>query len=521
MVNEQLGILIVEKNKSLAENLSKLYDWDSIDCFLAAFAADDEDAREKIRLFHPALVIMDTDVSSSDSGIAILKEVTERPDIYTSTPLFLCVTENNSFATAQKAIEAGARGIYSTSVKPDEIKESIEKAILAYREKIRLQRYMLLANEDKKIEILQRMFIFNQLKDNTYKAEMDIHDYQVAIIHPDLCGYRHRLGEFKELISSTFLPVHHYEMTMDPCFAIIFINEDDDIVQGYLSRFYSRISENTKGCFAAIGKKGHGLEGALESFREAKSVMQHVFYFTDRPFITVKDLISTRQGTLDVIEEISKDTAREFLNEINNLVQYIEIYDVNRIMGIMDERQKWLKTKGFGLGAIRNIGIAFVIQIQDSIHAKHPEKAFEPIDTLNFVTKVYEETYYDNIMATVSEFTTKLASAFANVANDSKILKIVQYVRDNFNQDLKLEGIAALFDCNSAYLGKKFHDFTGTSFNTFLDDLRIGRAKELLKDTHYKIYEISLMLGYSNTDYFYLKFKKATGMTPKEYQKTL
>ena len=33
-----------------------------------------------------------------------------------------------------------------------------------------------------------------------------------------------------------------------------------------------------------------------------------------------------------------------------------------------------------------------------------------------------------------------------------------------------------------------------------------------------KIYEISKLVGYSNTDYFYLKFKKHTNMTPKEFK---
>ncbi|MBQ2553105.1 MAG: helix-turn-helix domain-containing protein, partial [Treponema sp.] len=46
----------------------------------------------------------------------------------------------------------------------------------------------------------------------------------------------------------------------------------------------------------------------------------------------------------------------------------------------------------------------------------------------------------------------------------------------------------------------------------------IEEAKKLLLSSPLKIYEISKLVGYSNTDYFYLKFKKHTNMTPKEFK---
>ena len=40
----------------------------------------------------------------------------------------------------------------------------------------------------------------------------------------------------------------------------------------------------------------------------------------------------------------------------------------------------------------------------------------------------------------------------------------------------------------------------------------------MLVQSELKIYEISKLVGYSNTDYFYLKFKRHTNMTPKEFK---
>ena len=54
-----------------------------------------------------------------------------------------------------------------------------------------------------------------------------------------------------------------------------------------------------------------------------------------------------------------------------------------------------------------------------------------------------------------------------------------------------------------------------------LDTIRITNAKRLLAQTDYKVYQISEMVGYANIDYFYLKFKKYVGISPKEYKKNL
>ena len=45
-------------------------------------------------------------------------------------------------------------------------------------------------------------------------------------------------------------------------------------------------------------------------------------------------------------------------------------------------------------------------------------------------------------------------------------------------EDLKLETLGDMFNCNSAYLGKKFKKYTGVQFNTYLDNIRIDVAKE-------------------------------------------
>ena len=106
-------------------------------------------------------------------------------------------------------------------------------------------------------------------------------------------------------------------------------------------------------------------------------------------------------------------------------------------------------------------------------------------------------------------------------AGGSIIQRVSYYMEKNYDKDLKLESIAKNFNYNSAYLGKLFRRETGENFNNALDRIRITNARRLLKETGLKVYQISEMVGYGSIDYFYMKFKKYVGISPKEYRKNM
>ena len=106
-------------------------------------------------------------------------------------------------------------------------------------------------------------------------------------------------------------------------------------------------------------------------------------------------------------------------------------------------------------------------------------------------------------------------------SSDNIIPRVYHYMEMNYQKDLKLEGIAKSFNYNSAYLGKLFRREMGDSFNNALDSIRISNARRLLEETDYKVYQISELVGYSSIDYFYTKFKKYVGISPKQYRRNL
>lgn len=70
------------------------------------------------------------------------------------------------------------------------------------------------------------------------------------------------------------------------------------------------------------------------------------------------------------------------------------------------------------------------------------------------------------------------------------------------------------------YVSTIFKRYTGETVIQRMSRIRFEMAKNLLKNSTLKIYEICEQIGYSNPYYFSVWFKKMSGLSPSEYRKS-
>ena len=99
----------------------------------------------------------------------------------------------------------------------------------------------------------------------------------------------------------------------------------------------------------------------------------------------------------------------------------------------------------------------------------------------------------------------------------SVVERIVQYLDEHLNEDIGHDALAAKYRMHPGYLSRLFKQEMGETISEYLLRIRIEKAAQLLKEGHYKIGEISTMVGYSASSYFSIMFKKYTGYSPREY----
>lgn len=105
-------------------------------------------------------------------------------------------------------------------------------------------------------------------------------------------------------------------------------------------------------------------------------------------------------------------------------------------------------------------------------------------------------------------------------ANDI-ITSAKAYIDANYTKDLSLDDISRNMNLSPYYFSKLFKEETGENFVEFLTNVRIEKAKELLKMPEKSMKEICSNIGYSDPNYFSRIFKKVVGLTPTEYRESV
>lgn len=106
-----------------------------------------------------------------------------------------------------------------------------------------------------------------------------------------------------------------------------------------------------------------------------------------------------------------------------------------------------------------------------------------------------------------------------SIQDDENIVNRVEnYVNKNMNKTLKLEELAAVCSLSPGYFSRMFKKETGKTLITYINEMKIEKAKELLKNSEAPIINISLDLGFDDCGYFIRVFKKITGVTPKAFR---
>lgn len=96
--------------------------------------------------------------------------------------------------------------------------------------------------------------------------------------------------------------------------------------------------------------------------------------------------------------------------------------------------------------------------------------------------------------------------------------KILNFIQENFTQNISLRSISAEFSYSYTYLSKYLNEILGISFVDFINENRINYASYLLKNTQNTITDIAYMCGYSSIRSFNRNFIKFNKRTPKLYR---
>ena len=102
-----------------------------------------------------------------------------------------------------------------------------------------------------------------------------------------------------------------------------------------------------------------------------------------------------------------------------------------------------------------------------------------------------------------------------------KLLPVTDYIAKNYCKNIRNEDLSEIAGVSTVYFRKLFKSAYGVSPISYIQSIKIKRAKEMLDSDYSSITDIAYSLGYNNIYDFSRSFKKHTGLSPTQYEKGL
>ncbi|WP_106766572.1 response regulator [Paenibacillus faecalis] len=246
------------------------------------------------------------------------------------------------------------------------------------------------------------------------------------------------------------------------------------------------------------------------SYREAVSALDHKMFYGKGRWIPYADVPS---------EDI-KDAENLYIR-LDSLLSAMTNYELVRIHDELEELlllASSLRSKF----TIQNFAMYIVLKLDDHLHNNN-ENLFKisGMELKNLDILLQFETI-DDIFSWLRRLVFEISEQLHNKKqskNGRLIQEIIEDVSSRLHENITLRDIANRFSFSPNYLGLLFKEETGHNFSDYVIAMRMEKARDLLRNTKLKIYEIASQTGYQYLPYFSRQFKETYGMTPLEYRR--
>lgn len=464
--------IIVDDEESIREGLPYLIDWEHYGYEIVGTAANGQEGLELIRAVRPDVVIADIRMPGK-TGLAMIQEAfDEKINFYA-----IILSGYSDFSYAQKAIQLGAKSYLLKPIDEDELIKILETITTKDA-----------ATEKKQLK--------NLLMDKIFGGdESGLPNFSwVKLLRFSNEGPMNVLAaHFQTLGFTTMTLIHRYHY--------------------YLALMSEQTGDEAAveaACIELAPEQEILVARAVSAADKLQPLAIDLLALSKMIFLLPEQLISN--ATLKKIQkeqQLNKDVLDKVLEAMlanEELAPLLAQYRGNFYFSLaFEENIKWQVAHEMSW---------LVQQLQDKLSVAIPWER----------ERVHQEIYLQQSFPALMEL---LATRWQEIQAQLRVElntydiidEIIDYTKKHFQEDLSLKKIGDNFNYNSAYLGKKFRRETGKTYLTFLEEVRMEKAADILQNSNLMVYEVSERVGYSNVDYFYKKFKQYFNVSPNEFRR--
>ncbi len=451
-------VMLVDDEHSVTDALRRGIDWDALNLTVAAVAKSGRQALELLKTTPCDIVI--SDISMADmNGLVMTRELVR----LNAGVQVILISGYSEFAYAQEAIRYGVLAYVLKPIDYQELRRHLRTAVG------RLRAASLKNNFTELISMLYS------------RNDKQLRDY---LSDQGLCADSYYLGAS---VSPEILFAHQSSVIKIPL---------GNNSYGYISPLP----------LYGIGHEHEFQNDCLQGFAYSEKrvvlndisfVLKQLHYFAYCFFFTPSVHIVSDAGGPDPAAYLQ---SLETIANTNNLTALLRYFDE---LSAHASEFRSLETawKIYNLLAGNDVYGDFIVE--NTIYS--PEQL------------VY---YYDSFAGMLSSFKKRLDCISMIPLDDGRsnslLLHIVKYIHTHLS-DCSLVRAAEDAGIAPSNLSRIFKMKMGKTYTSYITELKIAKAREMIDDDMYSLYEIASQLGFNDYFYFLKTFKRIAGVTPTQY----
>lgn len=534
-----MKVFLVEDEYIVREGIKNNIDWEKNGYDFCGEASDGELAFPMISEKRPDIVITDIRMPFMD-GIELSRMIKEEyPEIK-----IIILSGHEEFEYAKAAIQIGVEEYLLKPINGDELLQVVNRVAQKIKEENESRETLQEGEGDENFEYAKRQLLSSLIDDNASLSDAMEQGKKIHLNLMAQCynimmlklqrknkeqGFSQRILELYKTMEDTLKEQDGQSIMFDRApegKVILFMGSGEEEIRRNMDVFAGQFREilpeyEDVTYFGSVGVPVMRLRELGESYEAASHGFSYRFLTEPNQIVdnhTVFDQTRNEKkfscsiGSVD-IQNLDKQKIESFLKggEMDEIHFFVEEYMKNT----GDAGKNSMIFRQYIVMDMFFAASHFLTQITDGREQlgepfESPEQMQKIVSDLE-ATVVYIKELFTKVMQVRDAQTTEHNS---NVVENAK-----KYISENYHdEELTLNTVAHEVNVSPNHLSAMFSQKTGQTFVKYLTDVRMHRAKELLKCTSKRSNEICEEVGYRDPHYFSHLFKKNVGCSPIQYR---
>ena len=534
-----LKMLVVEDEWIDREGLRDLIDWDGLGVEVIDFVESAEKALE-LYINEPFDILLTDIMLVRMNGLELVEKM-----LVIKPELNVIINSGYSdFEFAKQAVSLHAWSYLSKPINVEELEKVIQDIVQQFdkdateeKQRKRLKELVeknmplikdsffkrLVAGTIPSSEIVEEMqhFELQDLPNQLYAIMMlEIDEFPIMIKNKDWDEIQILVMDVFEQIENLQLEdmVYTFYLGNGRFCSVIRLTADNENISSATIYNYAELLKNTLkehigiattvglgSCIADINKM-------QLSFKQAEKALRYSFYTGSNQIISYRDIMA------EPIHEIPID-----LNALEQeIINDVKLCNKEAIHRHIDEVFNTINRDFMGDSFAKSLCIRLISQVSLFLYEMNESlsEIFGDEDAIwskliRFNTIVDIRQWLKNMLISVIEH----QGEKKNNQNKKIVESIIEYINNNLSSSsITINEIANQIYFSPNYISIIFKKETGNVLSDYIIHLKMEKARRLLQDPQYKVYQVANAVGYTSVSYFCTLFKKKYGVSPNEYK---